>query len=38
MTLGKFIAFANTSRILFTTKIQANKPKGHKILDKKTIN
>lgn len=38
MTLGKFMAFANTTRILFTAKVQALKPKNYKVLDKKTIN
>ena len=38
MTLGKFMAFANTTRILYTTKVQSYKPKDHLVLDKKTIN
>lgn len=38
MTLGKFMAFANTTKILYTAKIQALKPKNQKVLDKKTIN
>lgn len=38
MTLGKFIAFANTTKILYTTKLQSLKPKDHVVLDKKTIN
>jgi hypothetical protein len=38
MTLGKFMAFANTTGILYQTKVQAYKPKDHKVLDKKTIN
>lgn len=38
MTLGKFMAFANSTRILYTAKIQALKPKDYKVLDKKTIN
>lgn len=38
MTLGKFMAFANSASILYTTKVQAYKPKGQKVLDKRTIN
>ena len=38
MTLGKFMAFANSACILYTTKVQAYKPKHQKVLDKKTIN
>ncbi len=38
MTLGKFMAFANSACILYTTKVQAYKPKSQKVLDKKTIN
>jgi hypothetical protein len=38
MTLGKFMAFANISGILYTIKVQAYKPKNQKVLDKKTIN
>jgi len=38
MTLGKFIAFVNTTGILYTTKVQAYKPKDQKMLDKKTLN
>jgi hypothetical protein len=38
MTLGKFMAFANSTCILYTTKVQAYKPKHKKVLDKKTIN
>ncbi len=32
------MAFANTTQILYTTKLQSHKPKDHVVLDKKTIN
>ncbi len=32
------MAFANTTQILYTTKIQSYRPKDQSILDKKTIN
>jgi hypothetical protein len=38
MTLGKFIAFANVTGLLYTTRVQAYKPKNQEVLDKKTIN
>lgn len=32
------MAFANSASILYTTNVQAYKPKTRKVLDKKTIN
>ena len=37
MTLGKFMAFANTTGILYNARVKAMKPLDKQVLDKKTI-